>query len=74
MHKNISINKYEYSLRRVDELNEVLLEKERELKNTQGFINRFKLNLEVKRLYKQISEYGSEVLEYEYNKANKIFN
>ncbi|VEU80996.1 hypothetical protein [Haploplasma axanthum] len=74
MYRHISDNKNEYNVRRVDELNEVLLEKERELNDTKGFFNVLKLKLEIKKIYKEISKYGSEVMEYENNKFNKSFN
>lgn len=74
MFKHISENKYEFNVRRVAELDRLLLEKERQLSNTTGLLNTFKLKSEIKKLYKLIVMYGNEVIEYEYNKANFELN
>lgn len=74
MLKHISENKNEFNVRRVAELDELLLEKERQLSNTTGFLNTFKLKSEIKKLYKLIVMYGNEVIEYEYNKASFELN
>ncbi len=63
--QNISINKHEYNVRRVTEINSLILTKEEELKNTTGLINIFKVKRELKKLYKDIAIHGREVLEYE---------
>lgn len=68
----ISINKHEFNVRRVSELNEVILAKEEELRNTKGFINTMKVKLELRKLYKQITVHGSEVMAFETSKLNSI--
>lgn len=72
MIKSISDNKHEFNVRRVEEINEAILEKEAELKNIEGFVKTIKVKLELRRLYKQINIHGTEVLRYEHDKANNI--
>ncbi|MDY0278281.1 MAG: hypothetical protein RBQ97_09390 [Acholeplasma sp.] len=72
MYKNISINKNEYNVRRVDELNVELLEKEKELENTVGFFNRLKVKNDIRKITKLLNTHGSEVLEFEYLNQNRI--
>lgn len=74
MLRYISANKNEYNVRKVEELNDLILEKEKELVNTKGFINTLKLKIEIKKLYKQINTHGSEVMQYEYIQTNKGLN
>lgn len=64
--KFISTNKNEFNTRRVEELDILILEKEKELKEISGFLNSLKIRLELRKLYKEINTHGSEVLEYEY--------
>lgn len=64
--KFISTNKNEFNARRVEELDILILEKEKELKEISGFLNSLKIRLELRKLYKEINTHGSEVLEYEY--------
>lgn len=67
MLKYISTNKYEYSVRQVDILSNMILEAEKKLENTEGFLNRFKVRRELKKLNNKILVFGEEVLEYEAN-------
>lgn len=68
MTKGITINKHEFNVRRVDELNLDILAKEQELLETEGFYNTLKVKLELRKLYKQINNHGSEVLLFEQGK------
>ncbi len=63
--QNISINKHEYNVRRVEELDSLIIAKEKELRKTSGLINIIKAKIELKKLYKDISVHGKEVLEFE---------
>ncbi len=71
MGKHISINKHEYNLRKVEELNNEIALKEETLKDTTGFINVLKLKHEIKKLYKQLDIHGTEVLAYEYKESQE---
>lgn len=65
MTNTISVNKHEYNQRRVLELNKEILKKESELKNTKGFINKIKIKLELRKLFKEINIHGEETLQFE---------
>lgn len=69
--RHISQNKHEYNVRRMDEINEVIKEKELELENAEGFFQTFVIKLELRKLYKELNNHGTEVLEYEYLNANQ---
>lgn len=70
MTKGITINKHEFNVRRVDELNLDILAKEEELTNTVGFFNVLKVKLELRKLYKMINNHGTEVLQFERQNLN----
>lgn len=67
---HISINKHQFNVRRVEELGKKLLEKEKELENTEGFFAQFKLKSEIRRIRRRLMRHGEEVLEFEYRKIN----
>lgn len=62
---NISINKYEYNLRKIDEINEKIIKLEKELNEVKGFNKTLTLKTELRELYKQLNIHGSEALEFE---------
>ena len=64
----ISTNKYEFNVRKVDELSEAILMKEAELANAKGLIEVIRVKLELRKLNRSINNYGSEILRYEQNK------
>lgn len=64
----ISTNKYEYNVRKVDELSNAILVKEAELANAKGLLEVIRIKLELRKLNRLINNYGSEVLQYEQNK------
>lgn len=70
MFKNITDSKYEYNVRMVEELSSTIVDKEKELENTKGFLNSFKAKSELRKLYRLINSHGKEILDYEYLKAN----
>lgn len=70
LYRYISQNKHEYNVRRMDEINEQIKEKELELKNASGFFHTFVLKSELRKLYKDLNAHGTEVLEYEYFNSN----
>lgn len=74
LQKYISQNKHEFNVRRVDELNKEILAKESELKNTKGFLAKFKLRIEIKNLYRTLNDHGNEVLAFEYRQNNSLYN
>lgn len=71
---HISQNKHEFNMRRVEELNIQILNKEKELRNSEGFLAKFKLRNEIKKLYKSLNNHGNEVLEFEYRQLNSLYN
>lgn len=70
LYRHISQNKHEFNVRRMDELNEVIKEKELELKKANGFFQTLVIKAELRKLYKQLNNHGTEVLEFEYYNAN----
>lgn len=70
MIRTVTVNRYEFSVRKVDELNEAILLKEQELKSTKGFLNTYLVKLELKKLYKQINLHGEDVIQYEITNAH----
>lgn len=70
MTKTISVNKHEFNVRKVDEINERILKKEEQLKETTNFFTILKKRRELRKLYKQIRVHGEEVLEFE-NRNNE---
>lgn len=62
---NISINKHNYNIRRVNELNQEIIKKEKELVNTKGFFNTLEIKAEIRELYKKLNAHGQEVIDYE---------
>lgn len=63
---HISQNKHEYNVRRINELNEVIREKELQLKKANGFFQTFLIKHDLRKLHKQLNIHGTEVLEFEY--------
>lgn len=65
---HISQNKHEYNVRRIEELNKMIKEKESELKKADGFFQTFLIKHDLRKLHKQLNIHGTEVLEFEYSK------
>lgn len=68
----ISDNRYEWSVRRVDEINKEIKERTSQLKNIKGFWARVKTRLHIRKLNKQLFMHGEEVLQYEYNRSHNL--
>lgn len=67
--RHISQNKHEYNVRRVKELNEIIKEKELELKQADGFFQTVIIKHDLRKLHKQLNIHGTEVLEFEYSRS-----
>ena len=62
---HITENRYEWSHRRVSELQVEIAAAKQALKETSGFIKRFKAKRLIMNLIKQQNKHGNEMLEYE---------
>lgn len=72
LNRYISTNKYEFNVRRIEELDKKILAKEAKLQKVNGFFNTIKVKQELKKLYKQIQAFGSEAIEYEQRRVRDI--
>lgn len=73
VNKYITMNKHEFNVRRVEELNSDILAKEKELETVKGFFNTLRVKSQLSRLYRLINIHGSEVLEFEYRQATNNY-
>lgn len=67
--KHISVNKHEYNVRQMEKLNKKILEKEKEILSSKGFLKTIKLERELSNLLRKLAEHGTETLIYERQRA-----
>lgn len=65
----ITDNKYEWSIRRLDELEREILYYQDKLQKTQKFFSKMKYKRKIKKLIKEKYRHGNVILEYENQKA-----
>lgn len=66
---HISVNKHEYNVRKMEELDKEILEKKKEMLNAKGFLKTYKLRRELNVLFRKLTKHGTETLIFERQRA-----
>lgn len=69
----VSPNRYTWSQRQIQVLNEEIDDRLEELEEMKGFFKRFRAKRKIEKLKEERSKHGESLMAYEYQKENGIY-